>query len=319
MFGFRPEGRRLSKIDPILGMTAYLMPQRCDAQVMTPQELDYDKVAGYIQAQRDQGRVISFMSIIIAAYIRAMSVYPEINRFVINKQIFARNEIAVSFMVLKRNDNEDVDASAVKVKFDPYDTIFDVAERIEAAIAANRNPPSSGNTTEKIARFILAAPVLPTFLVGLIRLLDRYGLLPQAIIDASPFHTSLFVTNMASLGINYIYHHIYNFGTTGVFVSIGKIRRSPVANMKGETIIKRVIPLGVVGDERICNGAAYARIYAAWKKFAENPALLEMPPEDVKLEVQSVPEWVRHPKKKASLAHENAAAQSPSDETFSAE
>lgn len=33
MFGFRPDGRRVSSIDPIVGITPYLMPMRCDAQV----------------------------------------------------------------------------------------------------------------------------------------------------------------------------------------------------------------------------------------------------------------------------------------------
>jgi hypothetical protein len=114
---------------------------------------------------------------------------------------------------------------------------------------------------------------------------------------------------MASLGINYIYHHIYNFGTTSVFISIGKIHRAPVANLKGETIIRRVIPIGVVGDERICNGAAYARVYALWRKLAENPKMLETPPEIVKTEVVGTPEWVRNPKAKAT-ASSGAAEQS---------
>lgn len=302
MFGRRPDGRRLVKIDPIQAMTAYLMPQRCDAQVWTPQELDYDKIAGYIQKQRDKGHVISFMSVIIASFIRTTCHHPEINRFVMNKQIFARNELTASFMVLKRNSHDDVDASAVKVKFDPTDTIYDVAERIEAAIAENREPPPAGNLTEQIARFILSAPFVPTLLVGLIRLLDRYGILPRAIIDASPFHTSFFITNMASLGINYIYHHIYNFGTTSLFFSMGKIKRTPVATQVGGTAIKRMIPLGVVSDERICNGASYAKMYSTWRRYAENPELLEQPPEEIKTEVMGVPEWVKHPKKKAKQA-----------------
>ena len=299
MFGHRPDGTRLPIKDPILGLTAYLMPQRCDAMVMSPQELDYDKVAAYVQAQKEKGRKISFMSVIIAAYIRTVTMYPEINRFVVNKQLYARNEIAVSFMVLKRNGDETVDDSAVKVKFDPYDTIFDVAERVEAAIDANRDPPEDGNATEHLARMLFSKPIIASVLVGTLKFLDRYGLMPRAVVELSPFHTSLFVTNMASLGIDYIYHHIYNFGTTGMFVSMGKFCRTPVSKLKDETVNRRVIPLGVVADERICNGAAFARVYSAWRKFAENPEQLETPPDNVKLEVIGMPEWVKNPKKKA--------------------
>ncbi|MDR2657917.1 MAG: 2-oxo acid dehydrogenase subunit E2 [Oscillospiraceae bacterium] len=302
MFGFRFDGRRLTSIDPIQMIMAYLMPQRCDAQVWTPQEVDYDKVADYIQRQRELGRTVSFMSIIIAAYVRVLTENPESNRFVMNKQIFARNEIAVSFMVLKQDKQSKSDASAVKVKFDPYDTIFDVSERVEAAIAANRNPAAMGNSTERLARGLMSAPMLPTILVGGLRLLDRYGLMPRAVIDLSPFHTSLFVTNMASLGINYIYHHIYNFGTTGLFLSLGKISRKARANPNGEIVIKRVIPLGFVGDERIMNGLAYATLFRGWRKYMENPALLETPPTSIESEVIGTPEWVKHPKTKAKAA-----------------
>jgi hypothetical protein len=279
-------------------MTAYIMPQRSDSQVWTPQEVDYDKVAEYIQRQREQGRAVSFMSIIISAFIRVLSENPEANRFVMNKQIYARNEIAVSFMVLKQDKSAKAEASAVKVKFDPYDTIFDVSGRVEAAIAANRAPGVMGNSTERLVRALLIAPLLPSLLVGGLRLLDRYGLMPRQIIDASPFHTSLFVTNMASLGINYIYHHIYNFGTTGLFLSLGKISRKARANPNGEITIKRVIPLGFVGDERIMNGLAYATLFRAWRRYMENPALLETPPETFETEYKGTPEWVRNPKEK---------------------
>jgi hypothetical protein len=277
------------------------MPRRDDSQVWTPQEVDYDKVARYVQNQRELGRTVSFMSITIAAFIRVLSQTPEANRFIMNKQIYARNEIAVSFMVLKQDKNAKAETSAVKVKFDPYDTIFDVSGRVEAAIAANRAPGAMGNATERLVRTLISAPLLPTILVGGLRLLDRYGLMPRKIIDASPFHTSLFVTNMASLGINYIYHHIYNFGTTGLFLSLGKISRKARANPNGEITTKRVIPLGFVGDERIMNGLAYATLFRAWRKYMENPELLEKPPETIVSEFKGTPEWVKHPKTKTNV------------------
>jgi len=301
MFGKRPDGRRLKNIDPIEGLAAYLMPMRCDAQVMTSLEADYGKIEKYIREQRDKGRSVSFMSVIIAAYIRALSQFPEINRFVVNKQLYARNEIAVSFMVLKQNGDKEAEVSTAKVKFDPADTVFDVSERIEKAIEESRNPPEGGNSAEKIARTLYNMPFLCNIIVWILRLLERYGILPRALIEASPFHTSLFVTNMASLGVNYVHHHIYNFGTTSVFVAMGKILRTPTQNAKGETIMKRVIPLGLVGDERICNGVTYARVYTYWKKYAENPELLETPPETVKIEVIGTPEWVANPKSKAAV------------------
>ena len=55
MFGYRPDGRRISSIDPIVRITPYLMPMRCDAQVFLQHKLDYEKMARYIAAQSAKG------------------------------------------------------------------------------------------------------------------------------------------------------------------------------------------------------------------------------------------------------------------------
>ena len=90
MFGYRPDGRRIGSIDPIVRITPYLMPMRCDAQVFLQHKLDYEKMARYIAAQSAKGEKITFMQIIVAAFVRAVSQHPEINRFIMNKQYYSR-------------------------------------------------------------------------------------------------------------------------------------------------------------------------------------------------------------------------------------
>src|SRR5690606_34040550 len=103
----------------------------CDAQVMLGYEVNYEKLARYIVAKNAEGYKISFMDIIIAAYVRSVAEMPHVNRFIANKRIYARKEIAVSFAVLKNTSDGSVEENTVKTKFDPHDTIFDVAARIE--------------------------------------------------------------------------------------------------------------------------------------------------------------------------------------------
>ena len=55
MFGRRADGRLLKEIDPIIALTPYLMPMRCDAQVFLNYKLDYEKMARYIVEQGNQG------------------------------------------------------------------------------------------------------------------------------------------------------------------------------------------------------------------------------------------------------------------------
>lgn len=282
MFGFRPDGRKVYQEDAILAFAPYLMPQRIDAQVHSVQRVDSDILTRYIRDQRQQGHVLSYLDLVIAAYVRTASQHPEINRFIANKQLYARNTICVSMAMLKTfDDNDKVQETTLKLHFSPYATVYEVRDIIQKAIEENRKPDIA-NGTDKFARFLLAVPGLPVTIATLARLLDRYGILPRAVIDISPFHTSLFFTSMASLGMPYVNHHIYNFGTTSIFLAMGKTERTPVPGPDGTVTFKRMIPLGVVSDERITSGAEFGRCFGYWRDMLANPSLLEVPPESIR-------------------------------------
>ena len=281
MFGYRPDGRRISSIDPIVRMTPYLMPMRCDAQVFLQHKVDYEKLARYIAAQSNKGEKITFMNIIVAAYVRAVSQHPEVNRFIMNKQYYSRNNCTVSFTMLKDPHNADGGETVVKIRFDPTDTIYDVRDRMSAQVEANRGVEQK-NFVDKLARVVLAVPCVPTRVVGLVRLLDRYGLCPGALLDELPFHTGMFITNYASIGLQHVYHHIYNFGATSLFFGMGTVERSVVLDGDGKPRLKRMLPIGITADERVCSGAHYAGIFATMSSHLNNPELLEVPPEAVR-------------------------------------
>ncbi|MDO4546801.1 MAG: hypothetical protein Q4D04_01745 [Clostridia bacterium] len=288
MFGIRPDGRRIKNVDPIVMFTPYVMPTRNDAQNFCKQTIDYDTLANYIKKKRGEGHVFSFMTIVIAAYLRTVSQCPELNRFIANKQIFARNRISVSFVVLKNTHGETIEESLVKLELNATDTIYDVDDKMRRAIEHSRES-SMGTLTDRFARILLSIPGLATLIVAIARLLDRYGLLPGLIYDASPFHTTLFITNMASINMTYIYHHLYNFGTTSVFLALGKRERAIVPLSGGGVTYKNQLPLGVVTDERIAGGASYAKAFRVLSDCLNDPSALENPPQSVKYEVEMRP------------------------------
>ena len=281
MFGYRPDGRRISSIDPIVRMTPYLMPMRCDAQVFLQHKLDYEKLARYIAAQSAKGEKITFMNIIVAAYVRAVSQHPEINRFIMNKQYYSRNNCTVSFTMLKDPHNADAGETVVKIRFDPTDTIYDVRDRMTAQVDANRGVENK-NFVDKLASGVLSIPGLPTLVVGLVRLLDRYGLCPGALLDELPFHTGMFITNNASIGLHHVNHHIYNFGSTSLFFGMGTVERSVMLDGEGKPRLKRMLPIGITADERVCSGAHYAGFFSTMSAHPNHPELLETPPESVR-------------------------------------
>lgn len=280
MFGFRPEGRRTKLPDPIVRMTPYIMPQRSDAQVFLNHTVDFEPLARYIAAQSNKGHKITFMQVFIAAYVRAISQHPEVNRFVVNKQLYSRKELTCSFTLLRDTSDGSIAESATKIHFDPSDTLYDVQKRVDKAIKENR----SEEENPAVLRFVNALfslPLLPNIVISGARLLDRYGILPKAIIDISPFHTSMYLTNMASIGMHSVNHHLYNFGTTGLFLSMGTIERKLILEDDGSVSRKRLMPIGITADERVCAGAVYAKLFATMLTHIKHPEMLEVAPEKV--------------------------------------
>ena len=283
MFGFRPDGRRLKDVDPIVQITPYLMPMRCDAQVFLQHRMDYEKAARYIAEKNRQGEKITFMQIIAAAYVRSVSQLPELNRFIFNKQYYARNNCSISYVVLKNPQDNTSNEVTARIEFDLTDTIFDVRDRMVAAQDKIRNTEDDAFLT-KLAGALLKIPGMATGIVGLYRLLDRYGLAPKFLIRELPFYSGLFITNNASIGLNHVWHHIYNFGNVSMFIGMGTILKQATVDGEGKARMRRWLPLGMTADERMCSGAHYSAFFASMVKYMDNPALLEEPPESVRFD-----------------------------------
>ena len=273
----RADGKKIKKTDPMYLIAPYIMKQRSDSMNMITLDIPIDPIQSYINAKRKEGISISHMAVILSAYLRTAAEFPMLNRFVVNSKIYARNEFAVGMVVLKGGVLDHGTMS--KMYFDPKNTIFEVNDIINKYVDDNRNNPES-NGTEKIMKILLAIPGVMPLGVAILRGLDRFGLLPKAVMDMSPFHMSLGITNLASIRTNHIFHHCYNFGTTSIFIAMGNLR--DVVKKKGdEIIVERCMPLGVTMDERICSGSYFAVAFRKMKYYLKNPELLETPPEKV--------------------------------------
>lgn len=273
---FRADGKRVRKADPMYTVVPHIMASRNDAMNMITVDVPVQPIQDYINTKRKEGVRLSHMSVIMAAYLRTAYEYPLLNNFIVNKKIYKHKEFKVAMVVLKNLATQEETMS--KVQFELDDTIFDVNQKMNDYVEDNRKT-STKNNTDKMIRFLVSLPGLLRVGVLLFKLLDRYGLLPKFITDLSPFHASVTLTNLASIRTNHIYHHIYNFGTTSVFIAMGKNRE--VAKKKnGEIVFEKCMPLGVVMDERICSGIYFAAAFRKMSQYLENPALLEQKPEE---------------------------------------
>lgn len=277
----RKDGKRIRKnANPMYFVMHQFLRERHDSMNMLTLDIPVQPLKDYIQVKKAEGIRLSHLGLVIAAYVRTLAEYPELNRFLVNRKIYARNEIAVSMVVLKGGtmDNETMS----KMYFLPEDDVFTVQKIIDSYIEENKKAEAS-NGTDKIIQILLGIPGLLRFGCSFLRWMDRHNLLPKAIIDVSPFHASCAITNLASIRTNHIYHHVYDFGTIGEFFAMGNFREVP-KRVGGEVIFETCMPIGFVMDERICTGAYCSMALQRFKSYLTHPERLEGVPRVVNVD-----------------------------------
>lgn len=273
MFGHRSDGKKIKKLTPIFKIMPCVMLDRADSQVYFKQDIALKYLDEYIDRKAEEGIRLSYMNIIYAAIVRIIGERPRLNRFAMNGALYQRNKIYVS-LVIKKSLTDDGVETPLKLKFNGDENIFEIKEKLDATIEKNKDVEAA-NKTDKLVSILSAIPSgLIRAIVKFLMLLDKHGIMPKKIIEASPFHTSVFLTNVGSLGIDSIYHHIYNFGTTSMFFSMGKKKKSYIYEDE-EFKEEKCITLAFVGDERICDGYYYASSFKLLSKYLKKPELLE--------------------------------------------
>lgn len=287
MFGKRPDGRLVRSLDPMQKIMPYVMKTRTDSMNMFEDTFVCKPMDMYIKVKVEEGPKLSYMHIIIAALVRLIALRPQLNRFCINGRIYTRPQIWVSFVVhpvLKDGST----GTTIKLCFEGTETITEIAEKINEAVARETVNRTGENGTDKLLRVlmnIIPGPFIK-LVVNTLLWMDKHNLLPKSIIELSPFHTSFFITNLKSLGINHIYHHVYEFGTTGLFIAMGKEKCLAVAQHNNDIFPQKHMGFGLVSDERFCDGLYFALSLRQLKKFINNPASLETP---LEVKVEDIP------------------------------
>ncbi len=273
----RCDGKRVRNEVPMYYLVPQFMTQRHDAMNMITVDIPVEPMRKYMNAKRKEGYHISHMALLMTAYTHLIAEFPSLNRFVTNRRIYEHNDITVSLVVLRPGSTGNDDTMA-KLHFTPEDTVFDVQRKLDEYIEKNSSgAEEDANGLDKFMGFLCGLGGLLDFAGWILRFMDRHGLLPRSLVELSPFHASVLVTNLASIRTNHIYHHVYDFGTTSVSIAMGNMREVPRRGRSGEIELVRCIPMGVVMDERIASGHYFALAFARMKEMLADPVQLETP------------------------------------------
>lgn len=278
-WGDRCDGRRLRTNSPMARVSPFIMKTRNTSVNYFEDKIDMEPIDRYLREKKAQGvRNLTLMHVIIAAYIRAVSQMPAINRFIAGQEVFTRDgDIIVNLTIKKEMTLESPD-TVIKAHFTPDATTQDVVAIMNRIIDEYRAAP--GGDFDETAAILNKLPgLLMRFAIDTLRFLDYFGLMPKKLVNLSPFHGSMFITSMGSLGIPPVYHHLYDFGNIPIFIAFGSKEHAYELTPEGNVARRSFVKFTVVMDERICDGFYYAAALKYMRKLFKNPWLLDVPPE----------------------------------------
>ena len=287
-WGDRPDGRKVRTLAPMAQITAYFQWERNICSNLFEESFEITNIDRYIRQKRREGLTdFGITHVLLAAYVRGIAKYPQLNRFIAGQKVFSRGDDIQYCMVIKKKMTVDSPDTSIKVHLTPYDTAADVYHKLNAAIESVKATEELDSSLDSL---IMALNMIPSvvlkFVVWFLKLLDYFGMLPNWLMELSPFHGSLFFTSMGSLGIPPISHHLYDFGTIPCFGAFGMKRKALEVQEDGSVVQRKYVDVKFVLDERICDGYYYATFFKHYKRLLAHPEVLDNPPEVV---VEDIP------------------------------
>lgn len=281
-WGDRVDGRRIRSLSPTYQMIPYIMVNRTGAANLFEEPFEITAAERYIRQKRREGLTnFGLIHVFLACFCRSIAKYPGVNRFVAGQRIFSRGEDIQFSMTVKKDMSTDGEETEIKLHLTPRDTAYDVYRKMNEAVVKAKNTPADAAVDNVAFGLTLLPGVFLKFCVWFLKTLDYFGLLPKALLEVSPFHGSIYMTSLGSLGISPVYHHLYDFGNLPIFAAFGCKRRTMEIQPDGTVAERKYVDFRFTLDERTVDGFYYASFIKYFKRLFRHPEVLDQPPEEI--------------------------------------
>jgi len=273
----RRDGKLVKNIDGMHVLMPYLKPNRCDSDVYINYKLDVTELIKYVDKKKKENpdTRLTYFHVFVTAIGKVMYNRPLLNRFVVNKRYYDRNNVSISFVAKGEFTDESKEFMST-VFIEENDTLDSVRQKLTDKVTKVRK--SSNNSTDKAVDLVGKLPkFIRDIVMSIFLFMDRHDILPKSLCEDNIYYSSVLVSNIGSLGCGAIYHNLTDFGTNSILVTIGNIHKEEIVNKEGKKEIRDVCEFGINLDERIADGFYFIKSIQLLEEIFNNPEKLEEP------------------------------------------
>ena len=278
-WGDRRDGRWVRNMPGLQVIMSGLFPNRTDCEAYSNLTVDITDLLPVLDAKNatHPDYKTTLFHALIMAVARTLKERPKMNRFVQGRRVYERYEISLGFVCKRRFKDSGEEALMLFVPEDD-ETLDTMSYKIAGEVQETRKSETSTGGIDKLVDAFAKIP-RPILMVVLkiIRWLDFWGVNPKVLTDGDPNYASVFLSNLGSIKAPAVYHHLNNYGTNSLMITVGTMRKEEMIMPDGSQQIRDVVDLGITLDERIADGFYYARSIKLVQHIFAHPELLDRP------------------------------------------
>ncbi len=272
----RRDGKRIIWPDGYHNILPYIMPKRTEAEVSLTEQFDVTELVKYMAERNEkEGTNLKIFHAICTAIARTVYHRPKLNYFISGRRFYERPDITLSFVV-KQQFRDDADETLMFMKVEPDMNLDSVSKLIIGDVTKVRKEKS--NDLDKLMNFVgsLPRPILEVFF-GSLKILEYHGKMPKSLTAGDPNYSSVLLSNLGSIRSDSCYHHLSNYGTCSVMITIGVLHKEQKQMPDGSWEPRDVINCTFTIDERLADGFYYAKSLRIAKYVLEHPETMAEP------------------------------------------
>jgi len=271
--GDRYDGHRVELAQTFNGIFPYLMRGRNESIVFFPMTFDMENLLAYIAARKGTDQAITLFEAMMLALIKVLRARPALNRYIIGRRVYQREDIVLSF-IAKREMSDEGEETNVLVTITPTDDRATILGKLRGEIRHAKQGDAKKDD-QTIAAFLKLPRWALRAAVGALSLVDFYRDTPGFLRGMDPLRCTAFVANLGSIRVNPPFHHLYEWGTCSLFIAIGRVGPSVVVGPDNTPIVRQTVLWRMSMDERITDGYYDARSLDLFEEYLTKPELLE--------------------------------------------